>query len=585
MNKIFLIILFFSSSLYAVGDGGSDFCDDLTRSIHEYNKLHIGSDRDIYEPLHTAPKKNVITYGIEPRIKKNGLEFLRNETASYSDKEYQDILKKYERFWSLDNTSVSLNFMKFDRNNSNLYEKNDYNKILKEIAGGSFLQIDKIYSDNRYSSNLELTDAENEVFEITPRYAYITHIDDKSISEFSDYELQNIFYPEKIGLESKFTILTTNFQKEDIFKIHTVILKSYDIEITQVELTFEINELIRIDSSQNEHEATFHFKYLWHDDRLLKIAKKIGDKWNMKKGFWCKWTLDEWYFEEDWFLWHPDLIIKNITEEKKFNKTDDITLSYLAADTISGEPTLTMSRDVYSNSIFRSPFQFQNFPFDKQYLLFDIYESQHSHLDLDLVVTPYLFDNFEDFIWTKDRHEDEGLPDWKITDFSINPWSEKSVVWGTTTDSVQIKLIVERNFMYYIYKVLIPIFIILIISFATYLIPSKQLESKLTLSIVCFLALIAYNFVIDESLPKLSYLTIMDYIILTSYIFAAIPSFYGVVSFLFYIKNKNEGLTKFDIIFCSINTLSYAAIVLAIIYYSTINSSGFTSSLLTSFLL
>ena len=84
----------------------------------------------------------------------------------------------------------------------------------------------------------------------------------------------------------------------------------------------------------------------------------------------------------------------NITEEKKFNKTDDITLSYLEDSTLSGEPALTMSRDIYSNSIFRSPFQFQNFPFDKQYLLFDIYESKHSHLDLDLVVTPYLFDNF-----------------------------------------------------------------------------------------------------------------------------------------------------------------------------------------------
>ena len=61
---ITILVLFFSSSLYAVGDGGSDFCDDLTRSIHEYNKLNITADPDTYEPLYSAPKNNVITFGI-----------------------------------------------------------------------------------------------------------------------------------------------------------------------------------------------------------------------------------------------------------------------------------------------------------------------------------------------------------------------------------------------------------------------------------------------------------------------------------------------------------------------------------------
>ena len=47
----------------------------------------------------------------------------------------------------------------------------------------------------------------------------------------------------------------------------------------------------------------------------------------------------------------------------------------------------------------------------------------------------------------------------------------------------------------------------------------KELEARLTITIVCLLSLIAYNFVIDADLPKLEYLTIMDYIILVSYIY------------------------------------------------------------------
>ena len=49
----------------------------------------------------------------------------------------------------------------------------------------------------------------------------------------------------------------------------------------------------------------------------------------------------------------------------------------------------------------------------------------------------------------------------------------------------------------------------------------KEVRSKLTISIVCLLSLIAYNFVIDNELPKLEYLTIMDWIILSSYLFAS----------------------------------------------------------------
>jgi hypothetical protein len=81
---------------------------------------------------------------------------------------------------------------------------------------------------------------------------------------------------------------------------------------------------------------------------------------------------------------------------------------------------------------------------------------------------------------------------------------------------------------------------------------------------VCLLSLIAYNFVIDSELPKLEYLTIMDWIILTSYIFAAIPNFLCVISFKLNSSNKKlcmaiENKSKY------IGPLLYLLIVLSII--------------------
>ena len=55
-----------------------------------------------------------------------------------------------------------------------------------------------------------------------------------------------------------------------------------------------------------------------------------------------------------------------------------------------------------------------------------------------------------------------------------------------------------------------------------------ELESKLTITIVCLLSLIAYNFIIDKEIPKLEYLTTIDWIILLSYFYAAMPNILSI---------------------------------------------------------
>ena len=95
----------------------------------------------------------------------------------------------------------------------------------------------------------------------------------------------------------------------------------------------------------------------------------------------------------------------------------------------------------------------------------------------------------------------------------------------------------------------------------------KELEARLTVTIVCLLSLIAYNFVIDSEIPKLEYLTTMDWIIFTSYIFATIPNFLCIISHKLYKKNKNlcfriEEKAKY------FGPISYVLIILLIISYN-----------------
>ena len=53
------------------------------------------------------------------------------------------------------------------------------------------------------------------------------------------------------------------------------------------------------------------------------------------------------------------------------------------------------------------------------------------------------------------------------------------------------------------------------------------------------MSLIAYNFVIDSELPKLEYLTVLDWIVLISYVYATVPNFLSVISFRLQKTNLN----------------------------------------------
>ena len=94
----------------------------------------------------------------------------------------------------------------------------------------------------------------------------------------------------------------------------------------------------------------------------------------------------------------------------------------------------------------------------------------------------------------------------------------------------------------------------------------KEVEAKLTISIVCLLSLIAYNFVIDNELPKLEYLTIMDWIILASYLYAAAPNMLAIYAFQINKKTKYRKISKnVEMISKKYGVTSYILLILIIV--------------------
>ena len=129
---------------------------------------------------------------------------------------------------------------------------------------------------------------------------------------------------------------------------------------------------------------------------------------------------------------------------------------------------------------------------------------------------------------------------WNIISYSFDDIQYQDAFFsqGDYADGTRLEIIIERKHGYYLYKLLLPIILILMVCWSSVWITPKEIESRLTITIVCLLSLIAYNFVIDSELPKLEYLTVMDWIILVSYVYATIPNFLSIYSFNIYEKNN-----------------------------------------------
>ena len=157
----------------------------------------------------------------------------------------------------------------------------------------------------------------------------------------------------------------------------------------------------------------------------------------------------------------------------------------------------------------------------------------------------FTYKSFENFASIDD------IPGWNKKSFKIDnlPFTPVTQYEGEYNDSHMVELVIERKPGYYIFKVIFPILLILLICWSVVWVDPKELEARLTITIVCLLSLIAYNFVIDSELPKLEYLTVLDWIILISYIYATIPNLLSIISFRLLktnlpLGNKIEQLSK-----------------------------------------
>lgn len=148
----------------------------------------------------------------------------------------------------------------------------------------------------------------------------------------------------------------------------------------------------------------------------------------------------------------------------------------------------------------------KRFPFDDQ--VFKLRMSS-THYDLDELVLSVNTDmtRISELI---------NIPDWTIKEVKADIDTRDAFGLGNIQSMYVLEIQAERDSNFYIWKILVPLTLIVMMSWVVFWINPVKFGSQLGISATSMLTLIAFQFAQTGVLPKLSYFTIMDKLILGS---------------------------------------------------------------------
>ena len=375
-----------------------------------------------------------------------------------------------------------------------------------------------------------------------PNETVIKKIDDKDLSKLDDNDLKKLTY-----LRGKINFELLND------KVITITSKPYKYNNYKLS-NFKILSIQNIDTTKGILEMSFDSKFTNIRNDLTKIVNRkklnISDMIEICRDARYRnyWPLETVEFDE--FKYDADVREGLKNKEILANPVFQLMVDNNLVRTLRTEKGV---------GFFRQSFDFKRFPFDKQKLVVriktgvgnfpnsNLEKPNNNHGSLTLISPERgVFINLENFL----NPEVNKLKAWKIPNDGISVKSKilsekRWDIFSQKTEFVNenvldIEITIIRNFQHYLLKIMLPVFLILCVAWYVLWIPTEKYEARLNTSIIALLALIAYNFVFQDDIPKLEYLTDMDWFILLSYIFCCIPVFLSIAFSKFISKNQSK---------------------------------------------
>lgn len=260
----------------------------------------------------------------------------------------------------------------------------------------------------------------------------------------------------------------------------------------QIFVTVFVVDVDNIDTANQSFDANIYLEYLWQDLRLAHKGPGVLSK-----------PLSE--------IWWPRIVVVN--EQR-------VWATFPEMASVSPEGEVVYRQRLWGS--FSQPLELRDFPFDRQTFTIQLAAVGFTPEEVDMIGDPRNLSGIVRSQAIADQDFADGIAsrlsvaDWVVIAWNAQPLPYQPIPGGKSHAGFAFSFEAQRLTAYFIVKVILPLLLIVAMSWVVFWMDPREVGSKIGVSVTSMLTLIAYRFAVDTSLPNLPYLTRLDYFILSS---------------------------------------------------------------------
>lgn len=244
-------------------------------------------------------------------------------------------------------------------------------------------------------------------------------------------------------------------------------------ELREVEVALILTDLVSVHDAEQSFTADVFMIAAWQDAGLASDAPRTLD-------------LDQ--------VWHPTLLISNrrsVTESMPRLVTVQPDGTVLYAQRFTGQ--------------FSVPLDLKEFPRDRQE--FFVWLVSPTRVAANVTLAP--LDSVAAL-----RSAELSVSDWVVGEATLAPAPFQVAPGAARNPGIKLTFPAERRVTYYTIQVMIPLIAIVMMAYAVFWIAPTVVPTRVGVVVTTMLTLIAYRFMLANHVPRLSYLTRLDWFML-----------------------------------------------------------------------
>jgi len=253
----------------------------------------------------------------------------------------------------------------------------------------------------------------------------------------------------------------------------------------KVKVGIFVTNLVEVDEVKERFHISGYLTMMWKDARLAFNGDAPG----------------QWRSYDPDGIWIPRVFLINASERR-----EKISIN------IRGDSDGTIHYVELFQAELTTSYFLEAFPFDNE--------------SLEIYVQPFLdergtmsisYDKSTSGVGTEPFVE---LAQWQILGLSAIEVQNPIAETGRSISELEIDLLVQRRYRYYLWKVFFPLLAMVAIAYSAFWIRITDYYTQISITLTAILTEIAFLFAISTSLPKVPYLTFIDAFFLLSFVFS-----------------------------------------------------------------